>query len=53
MIEAPAFNLDIPFRFNMAGGATSNRTGDTFFFPCQACTIKMADDTIGLMNGEM
>jgi hypothetical protein len=50
VIEAPAFDLDIPFRFNMAGGATSNGTGYALIFPFWPGSIKMTDETVCFMN---
>jgi len=53
VIEAPALNLDISFRFDMTGGAASDSTGDTLFLSRLASPIKVTNKTIGLMNGKM
>jgi hypothetical protein len=53
VIETPALHLDIAFGFNMAGGTSSDRTGNTLLLSCRASIIVMADEAIDLMNGEV
>jgi hypothetical protein len=53
VIETPALHVDIPFRFNMTGGAASHRTGKALLFPLWASFVIMTDEAIDLMNREM
>jgi hypothetical protein len=53
VVKTPAFDLDIPFGFNVAGSATSYCARDAFLFPFQASTIKVTYHTIGLVNRQM
>jgi len=53
VIEAPAFNLDISFWLDMAGSTTSHRTRDALLLPSRTSPIKVANKTVGLMDGEM
>jgi hypothetical protein len=53
VIEVPAFDLDIPFRLDMAGRATPYRTRNTFLLPFWACLIVVTDEAVDFVNGEM
>jgi hypothetical protein len=53
VIKVPSFNTDIPFRLNVAGGASSHRTRKTVFFPFGTGLKIVTDKTIGFMNREM
>jgi hypothetical protein len=53
MIEAPAFDFNVPFGFDVARGTSSNSTRDTFLFPSWSSLIKMTDKTIGFVNSEV
>jgi hypothetical protein len=53
MIECPTFDLDIPFRFNVTGGATPYGTRNAFLLPSCASTVEMTDKTVSLVNGEV
>jgi hypothetical protein len=53
VIETPALDLDIAFGFNMAGGTSSDRAGNTLLLSFRAGIIVMADEAIDLMNGEV
>ena len=53
MIETPTINCNISLRLNVAGGATPDRTGNTLLFPSQTRPVVVADETVGLMNGEV
>src|SRR3972149_7791471 len=53
MIETPPFDLNVPFGFDVARGASSNGTRNAFLLPFWSSLIKVTDETIGFMNGEM
>jgi hypothetical protein len=53
MIEAPTLDLNIPFWLNVAGGASSNSTGNAFFLPTWASLKIVTDETVYLMNGKV
>jgi hypothetical protein len=53
MIKAPTFDFNVPFRFDVARGTSSHSTRYTFLFPSWAGSIKMTDETIGLVNSEV
>jgi len=53
MIKTPAFDLNIPLRFNMAGGTTPYSTRNAFLLPSWASLVEMAGKTVGFMNGEV
>jgi hypothetical protein len=53
MIEAPTFDFNVPFGFDMAGGTPSNSTGYTLLLPPWSSSIKMAGKTSGLVNSEV
>jgi hypothetical protein len=53
MIETPAFDLNIPFRFDMARSTPADRTRDTLFFSSRTRLVIMADETVDFMNGEV
>jgi hypothetical protein len=53
MIKIPIFDFDIPLRFDMAGGTTSNGTGDTFLFCSGPRLVVMANEAVGVVDREM
>jgi hypothetical protein len=53
MIETPAFDLDIPLRFNMARGTTSNRTRNALLLTLRSCLVIVTDKTVDFMNSEV
>ena len=53
VIEIPAFDIDIAFGLNMAGGAASNGAGNAILFSLWTGLIVVADETVDFMNGEM
>jgi hypothetical protein len=53
MIEIPAFDIDIPFGGNVAGGATPNRTGDAVFLSFGPGLVVVADKTVDLVNRQV
>ena len=53
MIEIPAFDLDVPFGLDVAGGTPSYGTRNAFLFPFRASLIVVTDETVDLMNSEM
>jgi hypothetical protein len=53
MIKTPAFDLNIPLGFNVAGGTISYSTRNTFLLPSWASLVEMADKTISLVNGKV
>jgi hypothetical protein len=53
MIEVPTFDLNVPFGFDVARGASSYSTRDTFLLPSWSSIVIVADDAVNFMNGEM
>jgi hypothetical protein len=53
VIEIPSLDFDISLGFNMAGGTSANRTGNTLLLPSRTRLIIMTDETVDLMNREM
>jgi hypothetical protein len=53
MIKTPAFNLNIPLGFNVAGGTTSYSTRNAFLLPSLASLVEMTGKTVGFMNGKV
>jgi hypothetical protein len=53
VIEVPAFDLDVSFGFNMARGAAPHSAGDALLPSSRAGPIKVTDDAVGFMNGEV
>lgn len=53
VIKSPPLDIDIALGFHMARDAASDRTGDAVLLPLRTCSIVMADEAIGLMDGEM
>src|SRR4030043_2410275 len=53
MIEVPTFDFNVPFGFDVARGASSHSTRDTFLLPSWSSIVIVADDAVNFMNGEM
>jgi hypothetical protein len=53
VIKIPAFDIDIAFGCNMAGGAASNSAGDAILLSLWTGLIVVADKTVDFMNREM
>jgi hypothetical protein len=53
MIETPPLDLNVPLGLNVARGTSSYSTGNAFLLPFGSSLIKMTDETVGFMNGEM
>jgi hypothetical protein len=53
MIEVPAFDLNVPFGFDVARGTSSNSTRDTFLLPSRASPVKVTNKTVSFVNGEV
>jgi len=53
VIEVPTFDLDVPFRLNMAGSAAPYGTRNAFFFPSWTSFVIVADETVNLMNSKV
>jgi hypothetical protein len=53
VIEAPSFDLDIPFGFDMAGGTSSHGTRDTRLFTLWTSLVIVTDETVDFMNRQM
>ena len=53
VIEVPAFDLDIPFRLNMAGSTPSDGTGNALFLSFWASLVIMTDKAVDFVNSEM
>jgi hypothetical protein len=51
MIKIPTLDFDISLRFDVARGTTPYGTGNAFLLPFGSCMVKMANKTVGLMNG--
>jgi hypothetical protein len=50
MVKTPTLNLNVPFGFDVARGASSHRTRDTFLFPFRSGLKKVTDEAVGFMN---
>jgi hypothetical protein len=53
MIETPTFDLNIPFRFDMARSTPTDRTRNTLLISSRTRLVIMADETVDFMNGEV
>jgi hypothetical protein len=53
VIEVPAFDLNIPFRLDMAGRAASDGAGDAILFPFWARLIIVTDEAVDFVNGQV
>jgi hypothetical protein len=53
VIEAPAFDLDIPFRLDVTRSTAPYGTRNTFLFSSWTGFIIVTDETIDFVNGEM
>jgi hypothetical protein len=53
VIEVPAFDLDVPFRFHMTRSTTPDRTRNAFFFPFWTSLVIMTDEAVDFVNSEM
>jgi hypothetical protein len=53
VIKAPAFDLDIPFGLDMAGGTSSHRAGKALLFSPWTGFVVVTDETVDFMNGKM
>jgi hypothetical protein len=53
VIEVPAFDFDVPFWLDMAGSTTPDGARNALLLPFWTSLIIVADDAVGLMNGEM
>ena len=53
MIEAPTFDFNISFGFDMARGTPSYSTRNAFLLPSWASLVVVADETVDLVNGKV
>jgi len=53
MVEIPALDIDVAFRRNVAGGATSHCTGDAVLFPLWTSLIVVTDEAVDFMDREV
>jgi len=53
MIEIPSFNINVTFGLNVTGLATAHCTREAFLLSSGTHPIKMADEAVGLMDGQM
>jgi hypothetical protein len=53
MVEIPTFDIDVAFRRNVAGGATSYRAGDAVLLSLWASFVVMTDKAVDFMNREV
>jgi hypothetical protein len=53
MIEAPAFDFNVPFGFDVARGTSSHSTRETFLLPSWSSPIKVTNEAVGFVNGEV
>jgi hypothetical protein len=53
MIEAPTFDFNVPFGFDVARSTFSHSTRNTFLLPSGASLKKVTDETVGFVNGEV
>lgn len=53
VIEVPAFDLNIPFRLDMAGGATPDGAGKAILFALWTGVIVVTDEAVDLVNGQV
>jgi len=53
MVEAPIFDLNVPFGFDVARSTFSHSTRNTFLPPSGSSLKKVTDETVGLVNGEV
>jgi hypothetical protein len=53
VIKTPPLHLDVPFGFDVAGGATPNRAGDAVLLPFGTSLEIVADKTVRFMDREV
>ena len=53
MIEAPTFDFNVPFGFDVARSTFSHSTRNTLLLPLGSSLKKVTDETVGLVNGEV
>jgi hypothetical protein len=53
VIEAPAFDFNVPFGFDMARGTSSHSARETFLLPSGSSPIKVTNEAVGFMDGEV
>jgi hypothetical protein len=53
VIEVPALDFDVSLRLQVAGSTTSDGARNTLLLPLWTSLIVVADEAVGLMNGEM
>jgi len=53
VIEAPAFDPDVPFGLDMTGSTTPYGTRNALFFPCWTGLVIMTDEAVNFVNSEM
>jgi hypothetical protein len=53
VIETPALNFDVSFRFNMAGGTPSYGTGNTLLVSLGTRLVIVADEAIDFVNRQV
>jgi len=53
VIEVPTFDLNIPFRLDMAGSAAPDGTRNTFLLPFWTRLIVVTDEAVDFVNREM
>jgi hypothetical protein len=53
MVETPAFDIDVTLRLEVAGGTPAHGTRKALLLPLWTGLVVVADETVGLVNGEV